>query len=280
MAETIWSLLVEARRRLRAADVGDEMLDSRLLLQWATGLSHGEIVAEPERAIGEAAGRAFEAMVQRRLAFEPVSRIVGEREFYGRPFKVTPDVLDPRPDTETLIEAALPLLTEGMQVLDLGSGSGAIVVTLLAECPELTGVAVDVSVAALAVTMENARRLGVADRLMTVAGDWFANVDGRFDVIVSNPPYLARGDIAGLQPDVGNYDPQIALAGGEDGLDAYRAIASDAGKHLALTGRVLVEVGAGQAADVTAIFEAQGFTAAGQRLDLGGHVRVLAFSRG
>ena len=167
-----------------------------------------------------------------------------------------------------------------MRVLDLGSGSGAIIVTLLAECSELTGVAADVSVAALEVTLENARLLSVADRLVIVAGNWFEKVDGRFDVIVSNPPYIARRDMAGLEPDVGSYDPQIALAGGEDGLDAYRAIASGAGKHLASAGRVFVEVGAGQAADVTAIFEAQGFAAAGQWVDLGRHMRVLAFAPG
>lgn len=280
MAETITSLLANARNRLRAADVGDEALDARLLLQRATGLSHVDVIADPGCTISEAAARAFEDMIQRRLAFEPVSRILGEREFYGRLFKVTPDVLDPRPDTETLVDAVLRLLKPGMRVLDLGSGSGAIIVTLLAEHPGVTGFAVDVSAAALVVTIENARRLGVVEQLTAVVGNWFDNLEGTFEVIVSNPPYIPAKDIAGLQPDVSNYDPHLALAGGYDGLGAYRAIAAGAGTHLTPAGPVIVEIGAGQALDVTAIFEAQGFAEAGQWPDLGGHVRVLAFARG
>lgn len=280
MAETVRSLLTSARKRLREADVGDEALDARLLLQQAAGLSHSDIIADPDLVVGPREAQAFEAMVQRRLAFEPVSRILGEREFYGRVFKVTPDVLDPRPDTETLIEAALPMLRAGMRIADLGAGSGAIIVTLLAEVPEITGVAADVSGAALAVAEENARRLGVADRLVAMTGSWFENASGQFDLIVSNPPYIAGRDMAGLEPDVSLYDPQVALLGGEDGLDAYRAIAASAASYLAPSGRVLLEVGAGQADDVAAIFMSQGFSETGRMRDLGGHERVLCFAQG
>ncbi len=280
MADTVRSLLAAARRRLRAADVGDEALDARLLLQRATGLSHSDIVADPDREIVTEAASVFEALVRRRLAFEPVSRILGEREFYGRVFRVTPDVLDPRPDTETLIDAALPLLKPGMRVLDLGTGSGAIIVTLLAERLEMTGVATDISAAALAVAMDNARRHGVAERLLTVAGSWFDPVVGTFDLIVSNPPYIPAADIARLEPDVRNYDPHIALAGGGDGLEAYRAIAAGARDHLTPRGLLMVEIGAGQAGEVGRIFAAEGYAARGQWQDLGGHVRVLAFALG
>jgi release factor glutamine methyltransferase len=280
MAETLARLLADARRRLRDANVGDEALDARLLLQQATGLTHAEITAEPERAIAGDHILRFERMIARRLLHEPVSRILGGREFYGRVFGVTPDVLDPRPDTETLVEAALALLGPGMRVLDLGAGSGAVIVTLLAERPGLLGATVDLSHAALAVGIENAHRHGVADRLTALAGSWFEPVTGYFDLIVSNPPYIPTGDIAGLEADVRNYDPHSALAGGDDGLEAYRAIAAGAGDHLTTEGQIMVEIGAGQAEMVCGIFEGQGYVAAGQWRDLGGHVRVLAFAQG
>jgi release factor glutamine methyltransferase len=280
MADTVSSLLVAARLRLREADVGDEALDARLLLQQAAGLSHSDIVADPGKEIAAEVVEVYEMLVRRRLAFEPVSRILGEREFYGRAFKITPDVLDPRPDTETLIEAALPLLKPGLQVLDLGTGSGAIIVTLLAERPEVMGVAVDLSPAALAVATDNAKRHGVLNRLMPVTGSWFDRVEGKFDLIVSNPPYIPAADIAGLEPDVRNFDPLLALAGGDDGLQAYRAIAAGAHGHLEPQGRIMVEIGAGQASDVGRIFAGFGYSIQGQWKDLGGHTRVLAFAPG
>jgi release factor glutamine methyltransferase len=280
MADTVSSLLVAARLRLREADVGDEALDARLLLQQAAGLSHSDIVADPGKEIAAEVVEVYEMLVRRRLAFEPVSRILGEREFYGRAFKITPDVLDPRPDTETLIEAALPLLKPGLQVLDLGTGSGAIIVTLLAERPEVMGVAVDLSPAALAVATDNAKRHGVLNRLMPVTGSWFDRVEGRFDLIVSNPPYIPAADIAGLEPDVRNFDPLLALAGGDDGLQAYRAIAAGAHGHLEPQGRIMVEIGAGQASDVGRIFAGFGYSTQGQWKDHGGHTRVLVFAPG
>ena len=267
-----WAVL-----ELRRIDCELPHLDARLLLQHATGLSRGEMILEPGLKVAPVSAENFRALVARRQAHEPVSRILGEREFYGRPFRVTPDVLDPRPDTETIIDLALPLMAGTCRVLDLGTGSGAIIVTLLAERPDASGVAVDLSPAALGVAAANAEALGVAQRISFSEGSWFEPVSGRFDLIVSNPPYIPAGEIAGLEPDVRNYDPHLALAGGSDGLDPYRIIAARAGLHLAPGGTVLVELGAGQAEDVKAIFGNAGYCLAQQGIDLGGHIRGLAF---
>lgn len=272
-------LLGEAAARLKAAGSDTPVLDARLLLQAAAGISREELILGPDRPLTTEQLAAYESHITRRERSEPVSRILGEREFYGRSFKVTPDTLDPRPDTETLIEAALAIMPPRARLLDLGTGTGAIAVTLLAERPEATGVATDLSPAALAVASENATTHGVATRLTLLQGSWFEPVTGSFDIILSNPPYIPSGDIAGLSPDVRNFDPGLALSGGDDGLDPYRAIASAAAAHLAGGGHVLVEIGAGQADDVSAIFAAQGFGPAGRHRDLGGHERALAFSR-
>jgi release factor glutamine methyltransferase len=249
------------------------------LLRAAAGLSREDIILEPGRSVPAGEVQHFEALIERRARREPVSRILGEREFYGRTFRVTPETLDPRPDTETLIDAALDLMPQGARILDLGTGTGAIAVTLLAERPDASALATDVSPAALAVAAENAERAGVAERLRLIHGSWFEPVSGVFDIIVSNPPYIPAGDIAGLSPDVRNFDPILALVGGQDGLDPYRAISACAARHLAEAGHVLVEIGAGQADEVEAIFAALGFGSPERHKDLGGHVRCLAFGR-
>jgi release factor glutamine methyltransferase len=277
--DALQQLLGDAVQRLAEAGCETPQLDARLLLQAATGLSREEMILAPSRPVDPKAASAFRTFIARRVQREPVSRILGEREFYGRPFHVTPDVLDPRPDTETLIEAALALMPEAARVLDLGTGSGAIAVTLLAERPDASGTATDLSPRALAVALANAERNGVLARLALLEGSWFSPVTGRFDIIVSNPPYIRASDVAGLSLDVRNFDPRLALVGGEDGLDPYRAIASGGAAHLAENGHVLVEIGAGQAEDVAAIFAAQGFRQIGCRFDLGGHPRCLTFGR-
>lgn len=278
-AETVQQLLGEAVQRLAEAGCETPQLDARLLLQAATGLSREEMILAPSRPVDPQAASTFGTFIARRMQREPVSRILGEREFYGRPFHVTPDVLDPRPDTETLIAAALALMPAKARVLDLGTGSGAIAVTLLAERPDASGMATDLSSKALAVALANAERNGVLPRLVLLEGDWFSPVSGQFDIIVSNPPYIPDRDVAGLSPDVRNFDPGLALVGGADGLDCYRALARGVGPHLAAQGHVLVEIGAGQAADVEAIFAAAGLKPAGRHADLGHHVRCLTFRR-
>jgi release factor glutamine methyltransferase len=254
-------------------------LDARLLLQHVTRLTQAELIAEPARDLSEEQTGRFLELVERRAKNEPVSRIIGEREFYGRPFEVTPDVLDPRADTEVLIDASLVRLPIGksLRVLDLGTGSGIIAVTVLAERPEASAVAVDISVDVLAVARRNAATNGVQNRIQFSRESWFDGVEGPFDAILSNPPYIVTQDIDQLANDVKEHDPRLALDGGKDGLDCYRAIARDAGRFLNPGGFVAVEIGAGQEPEVTAIFNQSGFDCAETHRDLAGHVRCLVF---
>ncbi|MFO1089355.1 MAG: peptide chain release factor N(5)-glutamine methyltransferase [Hyphomicrobiales bacterium] len=278
------AVVASLRKRFAAAGLDTPALDARLLAMHALGATHADIVAGL-KAVPEAGQATLEALARRRLAGETVSRIVGEREFYGRPFRVTGDTLDPRPDTETLIEAVATLFAETppRRLLDLGTGTGILAVTLLCVFPSATGVATDVSVRALEVAKANAVRHGVQDRLALVEANWFDGVDGMFDLIVSNPPYIATGEIAGLDREVRDGDPRLALDGGTDGLLAYRAIARGAGRHLAPGGYEALEIGSGQAAAVEAIFAAEGYIPAPgipcPLKDLAGRDRVQVFCR-
>lgn len=278
-SDTVGAALLAARRRL-AATSATAALDARLLLQAAAQVTHEDIIATPDAVLLSDKSALFESYVTRRLAHEPVSRILGHRDFYGRRFSVTSAVLDPRPDTETLIDAALLLIPPGARLLDLGTGSGAIAVTLLAERTLATGVATDISEDALAVACSNAEAHGVLPRLELVQGDWFEPVTGGFDVILSNPPYVPAGDVAELAPDVREFDPLPALAGGADGLDPYRAIAAGAAGHLNSGGLILLEIGAGQEEAVAGLFAGQGLRNVGRFRDLAGHVRCLHLVRG
>ncbi len=276
---TVKALLAGARQRLISADIDNSTLDARLLLQEVTGLSHAEIVGSPETVIAAEQAANFEILVKRRTSAEPVSRILGKREFYGREFLVTPDVLDPRADTETLLEICLDHLAKDrpLRILDLGTGSGILALSLAVELRLATIEAVDVSEAALKVARINADKLGVAERCDVHLGNWFSGCTGTYDLIVSNPPYIETTAIAGLEPDVKNFDPLLALDGGVDGLSAYRVIARECSSYLSGEGKVAVEIGAGQQADVIAVFESHGFSCLEARQDLGGHVRALIF---
>jgi release factor glutamine methyltransferase len=277
-AETIAALLQQARKALFDADIELSALDARLLLQAASGLAHEELISEPNLVLAATKIAKFKNFINRRLNHEPVTRILGEREFYGRPFKVSPAVLDPRADTETIIELTLEVLgPEPRRIVDLGTGSGAIAITLLAERPNWTGISVDLSVEALEIAKANANQLGVAHRLVFHNAAWFGGLAEKFDLIVSNPPYIPHLDVFELSLEVQNYDPHLALDGGGDGLEAYRAIAASAADHLNSNGLVILEIGAGQSADVTQIFVDHGFELTHQKTDLGGHVRALAF---
>lgn len=243
---------------LREAGIEDAAVDARHLLAHALGVGRDRLILMGPDGVPAGAMARLEQALARRIAREPVARIVGERIFWGRAFTVTPDVLDPRADTETLIAAALDGPAPS-RLLDLGTGSGAIALTLLAEWPQAGGVATDISPAALKVAAQNAAALGVADRLELICSDWCAEVTGRFDLILSNPPYIAAVEMAGLAPEVLHHDPAVALSPGGDGLSAYRQIAQQVPAHLAPTGRVIVEIGWTQGADVTAIFAKAGW---------------------
>jgi release factor glutamine methyltransferase len=274
--ETLQSLLLRGRRELASAGVENPALDARLLLLRAAGLSHEMLISDPKRFVSQPIRENFALLIEKRKSREPVSRILGKREFYGRSFKVTSATLDPRADTETLIEEALRFSPS--RILDLGTGTGAIAITLLCELPLATGVATDISAAALGVAKENAARHGVINRLKFIEADWYAGVTERFDLIVSNPPYIATSDIPALASEVRQYDPHLALNGGVDGLTAYRHIAGGARDWLLEKGRVLVEIGCGQKDEVLAIFEEFGFEFDSEKPDLAGHVRCLTFS--
>lgn len=226
------------------------------------------------RRLAETSGRGFADLIERRAAREPFSHIAGYRDFWKHRFRVTADVLDPRPDTELLVELALA--QPFSKVLDLGTGSGCIMISLLAERPTTRGVGTDISERAVLIAGENAQTLGVADRLILPLSDWFDDIGGRFDLIVSNPPYIAAAEMAGLQPEVTRFEPKDALTDGGDGLSAYRKIAIGAPNHLHPGGRLLVEIGANQAAAVMEIFEDAGLVDIKRHTDLNGKDRVIS----
>jgi len=269
------------RQKFDRAGIETAELDARLLVQSATGFDHAGLILKADQLLTEAEIAAIDKMVQRRLAHEPVSRILGEREFYGRNFQITRDVLDPRPDTETLIDQALSACAVDRQIdiLDIGTGSGAIIITLLCELTSARGLATDISPSALAVARQNAKCLGVVSRLMFLETRWCVDVRGKFDLIVSNPPYIATGDINNLPRDVKNFDPCLALDGGNDGLQAYREIASQCLQLIKPGGLVMLEVGHDQADAVVDIFKAAQFLEPSQvatvARDLAGHARVV-----
>lgn len=271
-------LLAEGTATLTAAGVEGAARDARLLLRWASGLEAAAFSARlTDPAPADEAAR-FATALALRAARRPVSQIVGGREFWGRRFAVSAEVLDPRPETETLIAAALDGTRPG-SVLDLGLGSGCILVTLLAEWPEATGMGVERSAAALALARANAAAHGVADRARLVEGDWFAPVRGRFDLVVSNPPYIPEAEVEGLSPEVREWEPLGALTAGPDGLEAYRALADGLDRALAPGGRAIFEIGAGQETDVAAIFTRAGFALHAAHTDLDGRPRALEFRR-
>lgn len=278
MSETLVSLWTDVRKRLEAAGVDTPVLDARLLLEAGAGVSRLEIVTDPRRAVTEAQVNAVDAMTQRRESREPVSHIIGRKHFWTLDLAVNANVLTPRPETEFVVEAGLQELLPAdaaHRVLDLGAGSGAIILALLKERPNATGIAIDVSAKALEVLRRNAGALGVADRLAIRQCDWANGVDERFDLVVSNPPYIPTGDIQGLAPEVSRFEPWLALDGGQDGLDAYRTIAESLPRLLRSGGAFALEVGLSQAESVSGLLREAGLTVAEPRRDLAGIPRVV-----
>jgi len=273
--------VAQARRALaekfRAAGIESPELDARILIGHALGLDHAGLAAAEKQELSAATAAAIDALAARRLAREPVARIIGEKEFWGLSFIMTPAVLVPRPETETLVEVALSLVDRAapLRIIDLGVGSGAILLALLSELPHARGTGIDIAADALDVARTNAQRLGLSDRADFILGD-FPAAEGMFDLVVSNPPYIAAPEIAGLAPEVRNFDPSHALDGGPDGLAAFRSIAAIAHHLLLPTGHLVVEIGAGQESAVRELFVQSGLAISAVRHDLSGIPRVVA----
>jgi len=269
----------------RVAGVEDAEVDARALLGHALHLDRAQLIAQDDRILEPREVDAVSALAARRLKREPVARILGRKEFWDQMLEVSPAVLVPRPETETVVEAALDFVVrsglrmEKLRILDIGTGSGALLLALLGELPNAVGTGTDVSAAALNVARANAARNGLAARCAFVECDIAQGIEGPFDLIVSNPPYIPHGEIATLAPEVRVYDPAPALDGGHDGLDAYRAIAGEARRLLAPAGRLVVELGAGQEPAVRALFTNAGLRVTSARKDLAGIPRALSATR-
>jgi len=275
----------EVAERLRAHGLDTPELDARLLVGHALGLDHHALTVEFARVLTRPETDRLGADVARRLGHEPVARIVGRKEFWSLPLRITSAVLVPRPETETVVEAALArvdaqgLRAAPLRIADLGTGSGALLVALLSELPLAFAAATDIDMSALAVARDNCVALGFGSRARFVACNFGAALRGGFDLVVANPPYVRTSDIAALAPEVLNHDPRVALDGGPDGLAAYAALARDAGRLLSPRGQLVVELGAGLSVEVAALFSAAGLAPLPPRCDLAGIARALPICR-
>jgi release factor glutamine methyltransferase len=279
MSLTLLQAWTGARDRLKAAQIDSPVIDSRLLVEAATGASRLEIATDPYRVVSDEQRAVLDGYLDRRERREPVARIIGRKGFWKIMLNVGPGVLIPRADTETILDVVLPAFDEQsrFQMLDLGVGSGAILLAILAERPHATGLGTDISEDAIAVARDNAARLGLEARASFLYGDWTQGMaDASFDVVVSNPPYIAREVIEGLEPEVRLHEPMVALNGGEDGLDHYRTLAPEILRVLRPGGLFAVEIGYDQAEAVTALFEAAGAGDVRVVKDLGTRDRVVA----
>lgn len=268
-----------ARARLEAAGVPGPVIDARVLVEAACGVTRADIVGDPYREISPEKAARLDDYLERRIRREPVSHILGRRGFWNIMLGVTPGVLTPRPETEVIVDHALRLFPEGrsLRILDLGVGSGAILLAILAERPAARGLGVDVSEEALAVARENAANLGLAGRVALLRGDWTTGLaEADFDLVVSNPPYIATDVIETLDPEVRVYEPRLALDGGADGLDAFRRLAPEILRVLKPGGRFLVEIGYDQRAAVETLFREAGAVEVETLQDLSTHDRVVA----
>ena len=280
-AATIGQALAAARLRLRQAGIPDAGLDARVLVGHALGLSVSDLIGHPERALTDAERQRIEALLDRRLQREPVAYITGQREFWSLPLSVTPAALIPRPDSETLIEAVLDDVGDRsapLRIVDLGTGSGCLVLALLRELANATAVAVDRSAAALHLARMNALALGLANRLRFVASDWASALAGPFDIVVTNPPYVATAEWPRLAPEIRLFEPQAALLAGDDGLCAYRRIVPDLPRILAPSGRAYLECGHDQGDRIAELLRGHGFAAIAVQADLGGRARCISAS--
>lgn len=278
---TVGFFLCRAGQHLRAAAIESPRLEARLLLAHVMGCRQEDLLRDPRAPVPPTAAARFSDLLRRRLDHAPMAHLLGEQEFWSLPFAVSPATLIPRPDSEALIEAALEAFPDRAavrRVLDLGTGTGCLLLAALTEFPGATGLGLDRVPEAAALARANALRLGLGDRARFAVADWAAPVAGRFDLVLSNPPYIESGVIPGLMPEVATHEPASALDGGADGLAAYRAIAAALPRLLAPGGRAVLELGQGQQATVEAIAAGQGLRAVSCRADLGGIPRALVLA--
>ncbi|MEM8915018.1 MAG: peptide chain release factor N(5)-glutamine methyltransferase [Pseudomonadota bacterium] len=271
-------LLRHGARRLRDVGIDDPRREARLLAGAALERDPTDLIVANDLPVDGKACERFSRLVDRRMAGEPVSRIVGWRGFWSLDLRVTPDVLDPRPDSECLIEQALAEVdgTAGPRILDIGTGSGCLLLALLSEWPQAIGTGIDLSFKAAQTARDNARACGLADRASFVCGHWLDGIEAQFDLIVSNPPYIRSGDIPTLDRSVADFDPLDALDGGNDGLDAYRSIIPQLADRLVDGGTILFEVGAGQAGSVKSLLSGGSLAQIASFRDLSGHERCVS----
>ncbi len=286
-------------------------LDAKRLIEAVIGLSSADIIAHPEKKISQEHIDQINVYMERRLKGEPLSKILGVKEFWGLEFITNEDVLDPRPDTETLVEAVLdwvrtdnviarsggdeaiyqcqeglprsvpsPAMTPPLKILDLGTGTGCIPISLLSELPNATVVAVDMSEEALNVARQNAEKHNVSDRIEFIQSDWFDNIEGKFNIVTSNPPYIVDSEIPNLALEVKNHDPILALSGGKNGLEAYKKIFFSLKNYLKSDGRAFFEIGQNQLFDIARLVDESNLLAGDSRLDIAGITRVVEISRG
>jgi release factor glutamine methyltransferase len=281
--ETIASTRQALARAFAAGALDSPELDARILVGHALGLDAAGIVSQGDRKVTSSERAAVAALARRRLAHEPVARILGVKEFWGLPLRLNDETLVPRPETETVVEAALaalgPRRQHALRIADLGTGSGALLLALLSECPAALGTGTDLSERAIGCARRNAHALRLYERAFFAVCNYGAALKGSFDLVVSNPPYVRRSDIATLQPEVRLFDPARALDGGDDGLHGYRAITADAGRLLAPGGLIVVEFGAEQAGTVAALFSVAGLAVESLHPDLSGEARALLARR-
>jgi len=278
MTQTLLSAWKSAQARLKGGRIDSPSIDARLLLEAAMGVTRTDILTDPYRPVSDAHVAALDAMIERRMRREPVSRILGRKGFWKIMLNVTPDVLSPRPDTESLLDVVLPAFPLGrpFEMIDLGTGSGAILLAVLAERPAARGVGSDISFEALAVARDNAASLGLGDRAAFLRTEWATGFgDHSFDLVVSNPPYIPSAIIDTLDPEVRDHDPRLALDGGTDGLDPYRLLAPEIMRILRPDGIFAVEIGWDQGPAVKALFEAAGFADVKVVRDLSDRNRVV-----
>lgn len=278
----IKSFLTLAKQLLKGASIPSHALDAELLLAHVLQTTREKIIGYPNQELTPAQQEAFEALITRRANREPMAHILGKREFWGREFKVTKDTLDPRPDSETLIETVLnhyKAKEKPQKILDLGTGTGCLVLTLLAEFPGAAGVGVDLNPGAIKVANANAMHLRLEKHVDFLLQCWAEGITDKFDVIISNPPYIRDGDINCLEPEVSHYEPRLALAGGEDGLHCYRELIPQLAELLSADGIVVLEYGMGQTEDVSAILRSNNLEVIGISCDLAGVERCVTAAK-